>query len=120
MSAANPHLAATTVSVVRSDTNPLRALPRDLETDAKIAELLLADTDNKGVTTEQIRKAVGDHAVDRIGQWATRLGWLYQGQNEAGYPMPDTWLLSQVGRRAAVNRIDMWKQTKPYAGKEKS
>lgn len=115
--APNPHLAATIATVERSDVNPVRALPRDLETDAKIARILLEDAEQNGVTTADIAKKVGDHAIDRIGQWAIPLGWVRLAANQAGYEVPDLWVLTQTGRRVASQRIDMWERERAARSK---
>lgn len=106
--ARNRHLEASSLTIARSDDNPLRALPRDLETDAGIAQLLLEDADGDGVKSSEIASKIGDHAIDRLGTWAMTLGWIVQATAENGYSMPDCWVLTQTGRRCAAQRIDLW------------
>ena len=106
--ARNRHLEASSLTISRADDNPLRALPRDLETDAGIARLLLDDADQSGVKSSEIAEKIGDHAIDRLGTWAMTLGWIVQATAENGYSMPDCWVLTQTGRRCAAQRIDLW------------
>lgn len=118
--ARNRHLEASSLTISRADDNPLRALPRDLETDAGIARLLLEDADGNGVKSQEIATKIGDHAIDRLGVWSLTLGWIVQATAENGYSMPDCWVLTQTGRRCAAQRIDLWAKEKALRAAIKS
>lgn len=116
--ARNRHLEAASLTISRSDDNPVRALPRDLETDAGIATLLLQDDTQIGVKSQEFAEKLGDHAIDRLGTWAMVLGWITQATSDNGYAMPEVWILTQTGRRCAAQRIDLWNKAKADRAKQ--